>query len=315
MTPSYFTRLLLLSSAVFVLLHVTMTAIVASLTPRALRRAKSMAPRQAARWLLMLRLLPAALSALVVAMLCVPGYLLFEPRAASEEVSIACAAAAFFGAAILATATYNATAALVISRQYLRRCGGVESTLDGEKVQVSAHSSGLALAGILHPRLLISEQAAAALSVDELAVALRHERAHRDSHDNFKRLLILLAPAIFPALRTLEQAWAKYAEWAADDRATAGDPESSLALASALVRVARLQSALPLPRLVTSLVEADEDLSLRVDRLLHPSAAEPRNVHAELLALSSIALIVIVAINPSALRVVHQLLELFYDLW
>jgi beta-lactamase regulating signal transducer with metallopeptidase domain len=314
MTPSYFTRLLLLSSAVFFLLQVTIAAVVAWLTPRALRRAKSMAPQQAARFLLMLRLLPTGFSALLVAMLCVPGYLLFEPRAASEEVSIACAAAAFFGAAILVTATYNAIAALIISRQYVRRCRGVESTLHGEKVQVSSHSAGLALAGILHPRLLISEQAAAELSADELAVALRHERAHRDSRDNLKRLLILLAPAIFPALRTLEQAWAKYAEWAADDRATAGDPESSLALASALVRVARLQSG-PMPRLVTSLVEADEDLSLRVDRLLRPAAAEHRNFHGELVALSGLALILIVAMNPAALRVVHQLLELVYDLW
>jgi beta-lactamase regulating signal transducer with metallopeptidase domain len=274
-----------------------------------------MAPHHAARFLLMLRLLPTGLSALVVAILCVPGYLLFEPRAASEEVSIACAAAALFGAAILASAVYNAIAALLVSRQYLRRCAGIESTLHGEKVHVSPHSAGLALAGIVHPRLLISEQAAAQLSTEELAVALRHERAHRDSRDNLKRLLILLAPAIFPALRTLEQAWAKYAEWTADDRATAGDPEHSLALASALVRVARLQSGLPMPRLVTSLVEADEDLSLRVDRLLHPASAAPRNFRAELVALSGLALIVIVAMNPAALRVVHQLLELVYDLW
>src|SRR5580698_4159262 len=108
MTPSYFTRLLLLSSAVFFLLQVTMAAVIAWLTPRALRRATSMAPQHAARFLLMLRLLPAALSALLVAILCVPGYLLFEPRAASEEVSIACAAAAFFGAAILASAAFSA---------------------------------------------------------------------------------------------------------------------------------------------------------------------------------------------------------------
>jgi len=212
MTPSYFPRLLLLASAVFFLLQVTIAAVIAWLTPRALRRAILMAPHQAARFLLLLRLLPTALSALVVAVLCVPGYLLFEPRATSEEVSIACAAAAFFGASILTAATYNAMAALVISRQYVRRCAGIESTMHGEKVQVSSHSAGLALAGILHPRLLISEQAAAGLSSDELAVALRHERAHRDSRDNLKRLLILLAPAIFPALRTLEQAWAKYAE-------------------------------------------------------------------------------------------------------
>jgi len=70
-----------------------------------------------------------------------------------------------------------------------------------------------------------------------------------------------------------------------------------------------------MPRLVTSLVEADEDLSLRVDRLLCAPSAQQRNARGELIALSGLALIVIVAINPAALRVVHQLLELVYDLW
>ena len=57
----------------------------------------------------------------------------------------------------------------------------------------------------------------------------------------------------------LEQAWAKSAEWAADDQATSGDADRSAALAEALVIIARLQAGVAMPRLVTSLVEADED--------------------------------------------------------
>jgi beta-lactamase regulating signal transducer with metallopeptidase domain len=144
-----------------------------------------------------------------------------------------------------------------------------------------------------------------------LAVALRHERAHRASRDNLKRLLIQLAPAVFPGLRKLEQAWIQSAEWAADDRATEGDPDRSAALAEALLRVARLQSTIAMPTLVTSLVAADEDLAQRVNRLLDaPAVAEPSR-RFELFAFSIAA--VLIAVLATNLRVVHLLLESLLD--
>ena len=127
-----------------------------------------------------------------------------------------CAAAAILGAAVFAAALYRTLRALIRSSLYVRQCGGRESNIGGEKVWiVPQEQSGVALAGIMRPRLLISERAIAELSGDQLAVALGHERAHRASRDNLKRLLILLAPAIFPGLRALESAWIKCAEWAA----------------------------------------------------------------------------------------------------
>ncbi len=309
--PSYFGRLLLLSAASLFLVQFVVAALVALGAPAAVRRATTMRPQSAARFLLSLRLLPAAFSALVVALLCVPSYLRFEPRAAEEEVGFLCLAAAILGAILCVAAILRTVGALIRSSLYVRKCGGLPSSLEGEQVWIVKQSAGLALAGIFNPRLLISEDAMRQLSRDQLAVALEHERAHREFRDNLKRLLILLAP--FPGLGALEQAWAKNAEWAADDQATGGDPDRSAALAEALVRVARLQAGVRMPPLVTSLVEADENLAQRVDRLLE-SPAYRSNRRGGTIALSLAAVLIFsIALNPASLRVVHHLLERLLD--
>ncbi len=313
MTLSYVIRLLLLSSASFFLVQLVLGAFVSWIAPAAVRRAQAMPPQSAARFLLTLRLLPTAFSAIAVAALCVPSYLRFEPLVAEEEVGFVCLAIAILGAVFCAVAIARTIGALVRTSRYVRQCGGLESSVDGETVLIVKQSAGLALAGIFNPRLLISEGAITQLSPDQLAVALRHEHAHRTSLDNLKRLLILLAPAIFPGLRVLEQAWAKCAEWAADDQAAAGDNDRS-ALAEALVRVARLQSGIRMPPLVASLVEADEDLSLRVDRLLESSPVRESKLRLEVFALASVALLIAsIAMNSGSLRIVHHLLERLLD--
>src|ERR1700691_2727347 len=72
---------------------------------------------------------------------------------------------------------------------------GAENT----PVLVVDDTAGLfALAGIVHPRLVISREVLQGLSAEELTAALRHERAHAASRDNLKRLLLLLAPDGFP---------------------------------------------------------------------------------------------------------------------
>lgn len=309
MTPSYLGRLLLLSSAAFFLVQIVVQALIALIAPAAVRRAGTMRPQRAARFLLTLRLLPAAFAAMVVTGLCVPSYLRFEPRVGEEEAGFVCVAAAILGAAVCAAAIFRALHALIRSSLYIRRSGGVESQVQGETVWIVPQSAGLALAGILHPRLLISERALRELSPEQLAVALRHERAHRESRDNLKRLLILLVP--LPGLRMLERAWLKCAEWAADDRAASGEVDRS-ALAEALVRVARLQVGIAMPRLVTSLVEADEDLSLRVDRLLEPAPVDESSLRVGAIALS-MAAVVIFSTALCSMHTVHKLLELLLD--
>src|SRR4029077_19343869 len=114
---------------------------------------ESMRPQHAARFLLTLRLLPTALSIIVIAVLCVPSYLRFEPRAAEEEVGFVCLAAAVLGAAFCAVAVSRTIAAWSHSFRYIQRCRGVKSRVEGESVWIVKQSAGLALAGILNPRL------------------------------------------------------------------------------------------------------------------------------------------------------------------
>src|SRR5208337_1784513 len=115
--------------------------------------------------------------------------------------------------------------------RYLRQC-----ERHGRKIQVPGEPSPallladkapvLAVAGVVHPRLVISKRLLRGLTAEQRDAALRHERAHRTSRDNIKRFLILLAPDVLPFLRTfaaLERSWAKFTEWAADDQATEGD--------------------------------------------------------------------------------------------
>ena len=141
---------------------------------------------------------------------------------------------------------------------------------------VDASAPLLALAGVTRPRVVISRGLMEALTPEQLAAAIGHEEAHRQSRDNLKRLALLLAPDILPGVRgfgALEREWARVSEWAADEGAAAGDAHRRLALADALVRTVRL-GCMPRPAdtLATTLVEDLVDLEARVARLLE----EPR---------------------------------------
>jgi beta-lactamase regulating signal transducer with metallopeptidase domain len=175
----------------------------------------------------------------------------------------------------------------------------------------------LALAGVWHPRLVISRRVLGALSHQQLGAAMRHEQSHRISRDNLKRLAFLLSPSVWPfgpRAKTLERAWARLSEWAADDDACAGDSRRSVALAEALVRVARLGVAARTSVLMTCLVPETGDLSARVNRLLNPQPPAPapqtrRRLVAVTFALLGATLIVLIAEQSVTLHAVHALLE------
>jgi hypothetical protein len=300
MSIPYFARLLCLCLAAFFLIHLALSAIVAALAGRAVRRAGRMRPATGARFLFGVRMLPATLSGAIAAGVCAPSYLWFEPETAMEHIGLACVAAAAVGAWICAAGVARGLRALVRSRRYLRVC---EAALQSE-------APVLMLAGVVRPRLVVSHGVRKALTAEQLAVALRHERAHGETHDNLKRLLILLTPDALPFVRGLggiERGWRRLAEWAADDRAVRGSRRRALALASALVRIARLGSA-PGPALATQLLGDAGDLAARVERLLERRTApplQPRVWPGVALAACGAA----AALQPSTLSYVHEALE------
>jgi len=184
-------------------------------------------------------------------------------------------------------------------------------------VLVSSGPPLIALAGLFRQRVLVSSEILETLPADELELAISHERAHAASADNWKRLLLALAPDAAPFLRlygNLERGWVKFTEWAADEAAAQGDPRRSLSLASALVRVARLSAGPELPSAISPLVADRAGLAARVERLLRPSAAPPRAAKPRssallLTALASTALAAFTLSQTATLVSVHEILE------
>ncbi len=201
---------------------------------------------------------------------------------------------------------------------------GQEMAVEGETAPVLVvknEAPVMAVAGLVHPRLIVSRSVLHKLTPEQREAAFRHEQAHQASRDNLKRFLYLLAPDAFPfvsGFRKIEKQWARYTEWAADDHAVAGDSQRALSLAAALVSVAKLgvnhQPAYLLSSLYSTLVAEDEDLAVRVDRLLReqqyaekplaPLVQVARNV-----ALVAGSLAIAALVWPGSLGSVHQILE------
>ncbi|HXW55910.1 MAG TPA: M48 family metalloprotease [Candidatus Cybelea sp.] len=282
MIASYWLRLLLVCFASFFLIHGAMAVAVSASQRRALQLAEQLAPGRAARLLLWLRMLPAGVATALVAAVCAPSYVRFEPDVGVERVGLVCLGLAFLGVLLWIIALARGLRSAVRSIRFARACrrsGRVVrlSPEVSELLVVGARRPFLVQCGILRPDFVISERLLTNFSGAELAAALAHERAHWLARDNLKRLALRFVPAIVPLslrLEAIERGWAKFAERAADDVVSAQGPAAALGLASALVRLARMCSAIeesaPAPDVASSLRGSD-DLSVRVERLLAPA--------------------------------------------
>jgi hypothetical protein len=270
----YALKMLACCAAVFFLVHGFLGFAICGAAGVAVRFAEKMPVRQGARFLLFLRLFPVSLSLLIVAGVCTPSYLLFEPREYAERMNLLCSGAALCGLAIWGISISRSIYALMRSAEFARSAEliGRATSLMGDPSLTAVLCGGppiFGLCGIFRPQVILSRDVQMALSPDEFEMALRHEKAHRISGDNLKRLLISLAPEALPGWRCfarLDHAWMKLSEWSADDDATRGNFQAPLVLAQALIRVARL-GVVPRSRVCVSLV-GDSNLEERVNRLL-----------------------------------------------
>jgi hypothetical protein len=318
----YYVRLVVLCFATFYVAHTAIWLAVRGFASTGLRIARTMKPRMAARFLFALRSAPMVVSAFLVAGFCIPSYVWWEPDIAGERVGWICLASALLGISVCAVSLVRSGASIVQTERYLRRWRRESETADGsvesaDMLVVQDCAAIMAVAGVTHPRLVVSQRVMEALSEEQRAVAIRHETAHRSSRDNLKKLAFLLMPDAVPFCRGLgqiERAWARFIEWSADDEAVDGSQERALSLATALVRVAKLGVQSAPPYLLSSLMSRDDDLAARVDRLLRepvyaerplqPMAAIPCNT---VLILGWVAGTVL--LWPGSLSGVHRLLE------
>jgi Zn-dependent protease with chaperone function len=263
-----------------------------------------------------------AVTLILVLGFCVPSYVLLEPDVAGERVGLACLFAAVIGGSIWTISLLRGVASVIRTERYMRQCrlgdrpGEVLQT-GSDILVVNDTNPVMAVAGVVHPRLVISQAVMDALSEEQREAAFRHEAAHRTSRDNLKKLLFLLSPDVLPfaaGLSNLERNWAKFTEWAADDEAVDGDHDRALSLAAALVRVAKL-GVHPVPSyLLSSLMDDGRDLETRVDRLLREPAYAEKPLQP-VVAVARNAAVVMGCVTltlllwPESLGGIHRLLE------
>jgi Zn-dependent protease with chaperone function len=325
MIVPYSIRLICLCFAYFYLVHLIIGLLALYLTPWVVRASASMRPQQAARLFLGLRLAPVLCSISVVAALCIPSYLRYEQNLSAEEIGIFCVATAVLGCILCAVSAGKGVHAVVqsflVSHQ-VRFSPRLDSLASEQRVIPLSGDrlSGMplfALVGILRPKLIVSQKVLDALSPEQLEVAFAHERAHQLSRDNFKRLIVLLTPDIFPfghSFQRIESHWERCIELAADDHATFGQANRSVALAEALIQVARLSNAERVHPLASSLSAGNQELAVRIHRLLEIDTA-PRqsgklriSFWGSLFALVGLAAVVFH--QADMLYTVHRLSEL-----
>lgn len=298
MSGGYLVRLALLSLASFFVLQLALGLAVRLFTPAILRLARRMGACAASDLLLAVRLGPPVVALGAALAWCVPGYLRYEPYGIEEPAGFALLALAALGALLCLLAPVRGVLALRRSR-------------------VAHGAPVLRLVGILSPKVAVCETVRAALSEEQWNAVLRHEQAHCASLDNLKRLLMLLAPGLAPFDRgwqPLEQAWAESTERAADEAACDGDSTKAMALAEALVRVARLGLEHNAGAPVSSFASSPGHLRDRVQLLLAEPVPRPSGQRWILPACAA-ALTMLLCLGQVWLQDVHQWMELFYDLW
>jgi Zn-dependent protease with chaperone function len=244
----------------------------------ALWRAGGFLPLKRADALLALRLLPAAGSALAVLTVVLPAFLLYEPAHADDKpgallvVAAGLALLVIFDGIRRAARAARAARALVRSAPPLR----TEAFEDGARVSlVNLSEPVVAVVGGWRQRIVAAHCVAAACDGEEFRQVVAHETAHIDARDNLKLLALLAVPDVLawlPAGRALNAQWQAAAEIEADERASGADPHKRVALASALIKVARLAIAGPRSARGAHANEPGDGLEQRIKRLLAPPA-------------------------------------------
>jgi Zn-dependent protease with chaperone function len=172
---------------------------------------------------------------------------------------------------------------------------------------------GVVLDGVIAPRLFVSRSVLDALSLEELNGALAHEMAHHRALDNLKRRMIAFAPDLVSGTRfaqRLEAEWIRRAELEADAAACEGSATQAVALASALIKVARLVAGHPPIDLGRAAFHDGAPVAERIRRLCEtPRASAWRASHVVPL-LAAAGLLTAVLVNAvSVLPAVHGLTE------
>ena len=235
--------------------------------------------------LLAARLLPSIGAAFLVLGIFAPAFLLYEPVRTSEGAGPLLIALAVLALLVLCAGLRRGCVAWVATQSLLTRCGATDRVTSSDEQPVEIVDSFEALVAVIgawRPRIVASRRVVLACERLEFEQVISHEAAHLQARDNLKLLLQVVAPdplAWLPSGRALSERWRNAVELEADARATGGDPAKRVALASALVKVARLSAGDNQLRGALGVQITADDIRGRVRELLAPPAAAGRAVH------------------------------------
>jgi Zn-dependent protease with chaperone function len=280
-----------------------------------------MRARSRADGIFLLRVFPAMSASIVVLGVFLPAYCRFEPRETGEMVGRTLAWLAGVSGVLLAQAVGRAWRSARATRRVVRAwlAHARPVVLPGTRYRAFAIDAAfpvVSVVGAIRPRVFVSERVLGECTPDELTAMVRHECGHLAAGDNLKRFLLRACPSLLPLAsldRDLERHWHEACEEAADDYAASGSAPAALALANALVRIARMVPhgrAMLLP--AASLYQGGS-VERRIRRLLGGdpcgSSRTAWLVVARLLALGPLVLALAVLVDTNLLHSVHHLIE------
>ncbi|MGB6603075.1 MAG: M56 family metallopeptidase [Steroidobacteraceae bacterium] len=269
--------------------------------------------------LLAMRLFPACGALLAVLCGVLPAFVLYEPPHESEAVGPMAIVLALFALAAFANGGARGWRACAAARRILGDVRTLESRIapSGESFTVVDVAEPIvAVVGGWRPRAIAARSVLAACEQDEFRQVLAHESAHVAARDNFKFLLQLASPdplAWLPPGKALTARWRAATEFEADERAAGCDARKRVALASALLKVARLASGRPASAAELSIGVASGDVEERVRRLLGKRPSDLRRSIPLVQILAACALLIPAIALPLYTRI-QDLVELLVGL-
>lgn len=228
-----------------------------------------------------IRLVPAVGSALLALTIVLPAFLRDEPPHAHDRPgalligSAALAVLAFADGVRRGRRAWRAARELVRDSALLERSAAAQADVS----VINVAEPVVALVGGWRQRIVAAQCVAAACDSEEFRQVIAHEAAHRDARDNLKLLAVLSMPDVLawlPAGRALTAQWRAATELEADERASGADPRKRVALASALIKVARLTVERGRPPRTARVSGRFGGLEHRIRRLLAPSPGGAR---------------------------------------
>jgi peptidase M48-like protein len=277
------------------------------------RRFERYAPGARAALLFRLRMLPAACAALCAFGVALPIFLRFEPVESDETLARTLIVAAIVGGALIVRGAWRAAAGLrataAVFRDWRARGRRVDTT--DAPIPVFAIDDAfptVAVVGFSRPALFIAERVLRECTPDEVRAMILHECAHITHRDNLKRFFIRACPDVLGRGSALDRAWTSASEEAADARAAGGDPGSALALAQALIHIARLAPGSSTLH-VASAFYLGGSIESRVRRLVEPSETLPDPSRPLAYVVACVTLLGFAGLVVFAAPTIHQFME------